>query len=71
MKNIKMLCRLLSDLSGGRWGILLISAVLPTFVMIGFGIFLAIKFGYVLELSLAIAVSTLSLTIPLHACRLW
>ena len=66
MSKIKMLYRLLSDLSSGRILILLISAVLPILIMIAFCIFLAIKFGYVLELSLAMAVSTLAVTIPLY-----
>ncbi len=34
--------------------------------MMGFGLFLAIKYGYLLEMSIAIAVSTLLFTIPLY-----
>lgn len=66
MKKIRNLFRLLAVLSSGRWGIALISAVLPSIIMMGFGIFLAIKYGYLLEMSIVIAVSTLFFTIPLY-----
>ncbi|CAH7197462.1 GTP-binding protein [Vibrio chagasii] len=66
MKKIKNLFRLLAVLSSGRWGIALISAIFPSIIMMGFGLFLAIKYGYLLELSIAIAVSTLLFTIPLY-----
>ncbi|MGR5557544.1 GTPase family protein [Vibrio fortis] len=66
MKKIRNLFRLLSALSSGRWGIALISAIFPSFIMMGFGLFLAIKYGYLLEMSIAIAVSTLLFTIPLY-----
>ncbi|CAH7062547.1 GTP-binding protein [Vibrio chagasii] len=66
MKKIKNLFRLLAVLSSGRWGIALISAIFPSIIMTGFGLFLAIKYGYLLELSIAIAVSTLLFTIPLY-----
>ncbi|CAH7259308.1 GTP-binding protein [Vibrio chagasii] len=66
MKKIKNLFRLLAVLSSGRWGIALISAIFPSIIMMCFGLFLAIKYGYLLELSIAIAVSTLLFTIPLY-----
>ncbi|MCC4860676.1 GTPase family protein [Vibrio splendidus] len=65
MKKIRNLLRLLAVLSSGRWGIALISAIFPSIIMMGFGVFLAIKYGYLLEMSIAIAVSTLVFTIPL------
>ncbi|MEZ8287163.1 GTP-binding protein [Vibrio splendidus] len=66
MKKIRNLFRLLAVLSGGRWGIALISAIFPSVIMMGFGVFLAVKYGYLLEMSIAIAVSTLVFTIPLY-----
>ncbi|MCG9694298.1 50S ribosome-binding GTPase [Vibrio sp. Isolate22] len=66
MKKIKNLFRLLAVLSSGRWGIALISALFPSIIIMGFGLFLAIKYGYLLEMSIAIAVSTLLFTIPLY-----
>ncbi|GMM90579.1 GTPase family protein [Vibrio fortis] len=66
MKKIRNLFRLLSALSSGRWGIALISAIFPSLIMMGFGLFLAFKYGYLLEMSIAIAVSTLLFTIPLY-----
>ena len=66
MKKIRNLFRLLAVLSSGRWGIALISAVLPSIIMMGFGLFLAIKYGYLLEMSIVIAVSTLFFSIPLY-----
>ncbi|WP_261904217.1 GTPase family protein [Vibrio fortis] len=66
MKKIRNLFRLLAALSSGRWGIALISAIFPSIIMMGFGLFLAIKYGYLLEMSIAIAVSTLLFTIPLY-----
>ncbi|KAA8672277.1 GTPase family protein [Vibrio gigantis] len=66
MKKIRNLFRLLAVLSSGRWGIALISAIFPSIIMMGFGVFLAIKYGYLLEMSIAIAVSTLVFTIPLY-----
>ena len=65
MKKIRNLFRLLAVLSSGRWGIALISAIFPSLIMMGFGLFLAVKYGYLLEMSIAIAVSTLVFTIPL------
>ncbi|MFA0627134.1 GTPase family protein [Vibrio sp. 10N.222.49.A3] len=65
MKKIRNLFRLLAVLSSGRWGIALISAIFPSIIMMGFGVFLAIKYGYLLEMSIAIAVSALVFTIPL------
>ncbi|MCZ8500778.1 50S ribosome-binding GTPase [Vibrio lentus] len=65
MKKIRNLFRLLAVLSSGRWGIALISAIFPSLIMMGFGVFLAVKYGYLLEMSIAIAVSTLVFTIPL------
>ncbi|OED74600.1 GTP-binding protein [Vibrio splendidus ZS-139] len=65
MKKIRNLFRLLAVLSSGRWGIALISAIFPSIIMMAFGLFLAIKYGYLLEMSIAIAVSTLVFTIPL------
>ncbi|MEZ9894231.1 GTPase family protein [Vibrio lentus] len=65
MKKIRTLFRLLAVLSSGRWGIALISAIFPSIIMMGFGVFLAVKYGYLLEMSIAIAVSTLVFTIPL------
>tara|TARA_B110000091_G_C13818466_1_gene479230 strand:+ start:3118 stop:4734 length:1617 start_codon:yes stop_codon:yes gene_type:complete len=64
MSKIRNLFLLLSDLSGGRWGIAVISALLPIMIMMGFGVFLAIKYSYVLELSISIAVSTLFISVP-------
>jgi len=63
MSKIRNLFLLLSDLSGGRWGIAVISALLPIMIMMGFGVFLAIKYSYVLELSISIAVSTLFISV--------
>ncbi|OBT25776.1 GTPase family protein [Vibrio lentus] len=65
MKKIRNLFRLLAVLSSGRWGIALISAIFPSIIMMVFGVFLAVKYGYLLEMSIAIAVSTLVFTIPL------
>jgi predicted GTPase len=65
MNKIKALFLLLSELSGGRWGIAVISAVLPMLAMMGFGLFLAIKYDYILALSLTIALSTLIISLPL------
>lgn len=65
MHKIKRLYRLLSELSGGRWGIIIISSVLPVIIMMGFALFLAIKYGYLLELSITIAISTLVVSVPL------
>ncbi|MEZ9997577.1 GTPase family protein [Vibrio lentus] len=65
MKKIRNLFRLLAVLSSGRWGIALISAIFPSIIMMGFGVFLAVKYGYLLEMSIAIAVSTLVFTVPL------
>lgn len=65
MLKIKRLYRLLSDLSGGRWGIIIISSVLPVIIMMGFALFLAIKYGYLLTMSITIAISTLAVSIPL------
>ncbi|MDK9760977.1 50S ribosome-binding GTPase [Vibrio sp. D420a] len=66
MKKIRNLFRLLSALSSGRWGIALISAIFPSLIMMGFGLFLAVKYGYLLEMSIAIALSTLLFTTPLY-----
>ena len=66
MKKIRNLFRLLAVLSSGRWGIALISAIFPSLIMMGFGLFLAVKYGYLLEMSIAIAVSTLVFTTPLY-----
>lgn len=65
MLKIKRLYRLLSDLSGGRWGIIIISSVLPVIIMMGFALFFAIKYGYLLTMSITIAISTLAVSIPL------
>ena len=65
MKKIRNLFRLLAVLSSGRWGIALISAIFPSIIMMAFGLFLVIKYGYLLEMSIAIAVSTLVFTIPI------
>ena len=65
MKKIKGLYRLLSDLSGSRWLIFMVSALLPVLTIMGFGFYLAFKFDYILELSIAITVSTLLITVPL------
>ncbi|CAA6826313.1 MAG: FIG01201846: hypothetical protein, partial [uncultured Thiotrichaceae bacterium] len=66
MKKIKGLYRLLSDLSGGRWLIVVMSAVLPMLIMMGFGVVLSIKYGHLLALSIAITISTLVVIIPLY-----
>ncbi|UPR48700.1 50S ribosome-binding GTPase [Vibrio cyclitrophicus] len=66
MKKIRNLFRLLAVLSSGRWGITLISAIFPSIIMMGFGVFLAVKYGYLLEMSIAIAMSTLVFTIPVY-----
>ncbi|MEZ8018542.1 GTPase family protein [Vibrio splendidus] len=66
MKKIRNLFRLMAVLSSGRWGIALISAIFPSIIMMGFGVFLAVKYGYLLEMSIAIAVSTFVFTIPLY-----
>ncbi len=66
MKNIKALYQLLSDLSGGRWLIAVISAVLPVLITIGFGLALSIKYSYLLELSITTALSTFVVIIPLY-----
>ena len=65
MLKIKRLYRLLSDLSGGRWGIIIISSLLPVIIMMGFALFLAIKYGYLLTMSITIAICTLAVSIPL------
>ncbi|MDD9173994.1 GTP-binding protein [Aliivibrio finisterrensis] len=65
MHKIKRLYRLLSDLSGGRWGIVIISSVLPVIIMMCFALFFAVKYGHLLELSITIAISTLAVSIPL------
>lgn len=65
MNKIKSLFLLLAKLSGGSWGIAVVSAILPIAVMIVFALFLAIKYDYILVLSLAIAVSTLIISVPL------
>ncbi|MEJ6123475.1 50S ribosome-binding GTPase [Vibrio sp. 2-Bac 85] len=65
MKKIKQLFLLLSQLSGGRWGIAVVSAILPVLMMVGFGLFLAIQYDYLLILSICIAVSTLLISLPL------
>lgn len=65
MNKIKNLFLLLTELSGGRWGITVISAVFPILVMVGFGVFLAIKYDYILVLSVTIALSTLAISLPL------
>ncbi len=65
MNKIKRLFLLLTELSGGRWGILLISAVLPILVMSIFGVILAFKYDYILVLSITIAVCTLGISLPL------
>ncbi|MGL6258692.1 GTPase family protein [Vibrio sp. WXL103] len=69
MRKIKQLFILLYQLSGGRWGIAVASAVLPVTIMAGFGVALAFKYGYLLPLSLAIAFSTLVVSIPLYLMR--
>lgn len=66
MKKIKGLYCLLADLSGGRLLIAVISATFPVLIMMGFGIVLSIKYGYLLQLSIAIAISTLAVIIPLY-----
>ena len=66
MKKIRGLYRLLADLSGGRLLIAVISAAFPVLIMMGFGVVLAIKYGYLLQLSIAIALSTLAVAIPLY-----
>ncbi len=65
MTKIKRFYRLLLQLSSGRSLILIISSVMPIVVMIGFALFLAIKYSYLLELSIAIAISTLAVSLPL------
>ncbi|GAM75707.1 hypothetical protein JCM19241_3619 [Vibrio ishigakensis] len=65
MTRIRNLFRVLLELSGGRWAIVVISAIFPTLIMVGFGIVLAFKYGYLLEMSILIAVSSLSVSIPL------
>ena len=66
MTKLKRLYRLLSTLSGGRWVILAISAVLPVLIIMGFGFVLALQYGYLLELSLAVTISTLAVIVPLY-----
>ena len=66
MKKVKGLYRLLSDLSDRRWLIFVISAAIPMFIMMGFGLALSVKYGYLLELSVAITISTLAVIIPLY-----
>ncbi|MDC5806364.1 50S ribosome-binding GTPase [Vibrio europaeus] len=66
MKATKNLFRLLLDLSSGRWALLVISAVFPVLITMGFGVVLAVKHGYLLELSIAIAASSLSVMLPLY-----
>jgi predicted GTPase len=71
MNKIKQLFVVLTKMSGGRWGIAVVSAVLPVLVMIVFALFLAIKYDYILLLSLIIAFSTLLISVPLFviACN--
>ncbi|TEW54141.1 GTP-binding protein [Psychromonas sp. RZ22] len=64
MNKIKNLFLLLFELSGGLWGIIVISVIFPALVMMGFGIFLAVKYGYILELSIVSAVSILIVATP-------
>jgi len=66
MSKIKNLFLLLSELSGYRWGIVIISALFPMLAMMGFGIYLAIKYEYILALSITITVSTLIISVPLY-----
>jgi hypothetical protein len=66
MSKIKKLFLLLSELSGGRWGIAVIAALFPIIIMMGFGVFLAIKYEYLLVLSISIAASTLIISLPLY-----
>lgn len=66
MKRIKALYRLLSDLSDGRWLIFAIAAAIPVLIMMGFGFVLSIQYGHLLELSIAITISTLAVIIPLY-----
>ncbi len=66
MKKSTNLLILLAQLSGGRWTIAMISALFPVLITMGFGVVLAFQHGYILHLSLAIAVSTLAVTVPLY-----
>ncbi|WP_264875426.1 GTPase family protein [Vibrio agarivorans] len=66
MKKIKHLFVLLSHLSGGRWGIAVVSAVLPILIMALFGVGLAFQYGYLLPLSLTVAMATLLVSLPLY-----
>ncbi|RKF20053.1 GTP-binding protein [Alginatibacterium sediminis] len=66
MIRLRKFFQLLYLLSGGRWGILLISSLLPACILMGYGLVLSFKHGYLLQLSLVIALSTLIITIPLY-----
>ncbi len=66
MTSIKNLFCLLLDLSAGRFAIAVIFTLIPAMITMAFGIGLAIQYGYLLELSLSIALSTLILSLPLY-----
>lgn len=65
MKKIKQLYLLMAQMSGPGWGIAFVSAVFPILIMSVFALFLAIKYDYILVLSLIIALSTLVICVPL------
>ncbi|MGO4998184.1 GTPase family protein [Oceanisphaera sp. W20_SRM_FM3] len=60
MIKLKNIYQMLARLSGDRWTAVVLVSILPMLILMGFGIVLAIKYGYLLALSLAI---TLSVTV--------
>jgi predicted GTPase len=71
MSKIKNLFVILSALSAGRWGIFMLSSILPILTMVGFCLFLAIKYDYVLWLSVALILSTSIISVPLLLINLF
>jgi hypothetical protein len=65
MNRGKQLFLLLSQMSGSRFTIAVVSALLPLLVMVIFAIYLAFKFDYIVLMSVTIALSTLIVIIPL------
>jgi len=65
MKNLKNLLLLIAQLSGGRWVIAVLSVAMACFVMIVFGVMLAVKYGYLFMLFIIILATTLLINIPL------
>lgn len=65
MNKGTQLFSLLLQLSGSRFAIAVVSALLPLLIMVVFAIFMAFKFDYIVLMSVTIALSTLLVIIPL------